>query len=39
MHIEMNQPILAKNDGIAAANRALFAEKGVFVLNILASPG
>lgn len=39
MHINMEQSILAKNDSLAAANRALFAEKNVFVLNILASPG
>ena len=39
MHIDMEQPILAKNDQLAAQNRALFAEKKVFVLNILASPG
>ena len=39
MQIELNQPILAKNDKLAQRNRALFAEKGVFVLNILASPG
>ncbi len=39
MHIDMKQPILAKNDSLAATNRALFAEKGVYVLNILASPG
>lgn len=39
MHIDMKQPILAKNDALAADNRKLFAEKGVYVLNILASPG
>lgn len=40
MEIDMNkQPILQKNDQIAAENRKLFAEKHVFVLNILASPG
>lgn len=39
MHIDMKEPILAKNDSLAAANRKLFAEKGVYVLNILASPG
>lgn len=39
MHIDMKQPILAKNDLLAQKNRDLFAEKGVFVLNILASPG
>ena len=33
------QPILAKNDRLADTNRKLFAEKKVFVLNILASPG
>ena len=39
MHIDIEQSILAKNDALAAENRALFAEKRVFVLNILASPG
>lgn len=39
MQIDLEQPILAKNDKLAADNRALFAEKHVFVLNILASPG
>ncbi len=39
MQIDLEQPILAKNDKLAAANRKLFAEKHVFVLNILASPG
>lgn len=39
MKIDMKQPILDKNDRLAAENRALFAEKGVFVLDLLASPG
>ncbi|MEG0217657.1 MAG: hydrogenase nickel incorporation protein HypB [Raoultibacter sp.] len=39
MHIDLKQPILDKNDALAAANRALFAEKHVFVLDLLASPG
>ena len=39
MRIDLEQPILAKNDKLAEENRALFAEKHVFVLNILASPG
>lgn len=39
MQIDMKQPILDKNDRLAAENRALFAEKKVFVFNILASPG
>lgn len=38
-HIDLEQPILELNDKLAAQNRALFAEKHVFVLNILASPG
>ena len=38
-HIDLEQPILARNDELAEQNRALFAEKRVFVLNILASPG
>ena len=38
-HIDIEQPILAKNDQLAAENRELFADKHVFVLNILASPG
>lgn len=38
-HIDIEQPVLAKNDALAQQNRALFAEKHVFVLNILASPG
>lgn len=39
MEIDIKQPILAKNDKLADENRALFADKKVFVLNILASPG
>ena len=39
MQIDLEQPILAKNDALAEENRVLFAEKHVFVLNILASPG
>ena len=39
MEIALKQPILKKNDTLAERNRALFAEKKVYVLNILASPG
>lgn len=39
MQIDLKQPILDKNDRLADENRKLFAEKHVFVLNILASPG
>ncbi len=37
--IDMKQPILAKNDELAERNRALFKQKGVYVLDLLASPG
>ena len=39
MEIDLKQPILKKNDTLAERNRELFAQKKVFVLNILASPG
>ena len=39
MQIDMKQPILAKNDNLAADLRKRFAEHHVFVLDILASPG
>ena len=39
MQIDMKQPILDKNDKLAKSNRELFAEKKVFVLDLLASPG
>lgn len=38
-HIDIEQAVLAKNDQLAEENRQLFADKNVFVLNILASPG
>lgn len=37
--ISLEQDILAKNAQFAAANRRLFAERGVFVLNLVSSPG
>lgn len=39
MQIDMKQPILDKNDSLAAENRRLFEEKRVFVVDLLASPG
>lgn len=39
MKVEIEQRILAANDELAAANRARFAEHGVFVLDLMASPG
>ena len=38
-HIDINKPILDLNERIAAENRAVFEEKGVFVLDLMASPG
>ncbi len=37
--IAVETDILAKNDRLAAANRAMFGEMGVFVLNLVSSPG
>jgi hydrogenase nickel incorporation protein HypB len=37
--ITIERKILEKNDEIAGRNRALFAEHGLFVLNIVSSPG
>src|SRR5689334_11055888 len=31
--------VLARNDGLAAANRAEFARRGIVVLNLMSSPG
>ena len=39
MKIDLKQPILDKNDRLADANRALFAEHHVFVVDLLASHG
>jgi hydrogenase nickel incorporation protein HypB len=39
VEIDLSRPILARNDAIAAANRARVADAGVFVLDVLASPG
>ena len=38
-HIDIGAKILDKNDSQAERNRALLAEKRVFLLNMLASPG
>ena len=37
--ISVETDILAKNNRLAAGNRAMFEEKGVFVLNLVSSPG
>ncbi len=37
--IAVETDILAKNNRLAAANRHLFREKGLFVLNLVSSPG
>jgi len=37
--IRVEEDLLAKNARLAAGNRRLFAEKGLFVLNLVSSPG
>ncbi|PKQ17148.1 MAG: hydrogenase accessory protein HypB [Actinobacteria bacterium HGW-Actinobacteria-7] len=37
--IDVSKPILDLNEKLAAANRERFDEKGVFVLDLMASPG
>ncbi len=37
--IDVSKPILDRNEKLAAENRARFDEKGVFVLDLMASPG
>ncbi|CAO3362209.1 hydrogenase nickel incorporation protein HypB [Azospirillum palustre] len=37
--VTIERDILAKNDGLAAVNRRRFADRGVFVLNLMSSPG
>jgi hydrogenase nickel incorporation protein HypB len=37
--VEVRQGLLRKNDELAAQNRARFRDKGVWVLNLLSSPG
>jgi hydrogenase nickel incorporation protein HypB len=37
--ITVETDILAKNNRLATGNRALFAQKGIFALNLVSSPG
>ncbi len=37
--VEIEQNILGENDRYAMANRSYFAERGMFVLNLVSSPG
>ncbi|KAF0208890.1 MAG: hydrogenase nickel incorporation protein HypB [Actinomycetota bacterium] len=39
MRVDIAKGILEKNDGLAAENRRMFAESGVFVVDLMASPG
>lgn len=39
MHININKPILEKNDKLAAELRQRFADNHVYVVDLLASPG
>jgi len=37
--VQVEADLLAKNDALAAGNRRLFAERGIFALNLVSSPG
>jgi hydrogenase nickel incorporation protein HypB len=37
--ITIERKVLEKNDQVAARNRSMFAERGIFVLNLVSSPG
>ena len=37
--IAIERKILARNDGLAEANRALFREAGAYAVNLISSPG
>ena len=37
--VQIEQDILAKNDGYAAANRAVFGARGILALNLVSGPG
>ncbi|WP_037999159.1 hydrogenase nickel incorporation protein HypB [Thermacetogenium phaeum] len=37
--VRMAAPVLQQNDEVAAENRKVFLQKGVFVLNLMSSPG
>lgn len=39
MEIDISKPILDRNERLAAENRSLFDEHGIFVLDLMASPG
>lgn len=39
MEIDISKPILDRNERLAAQNRRFFDEHGVFVLDLMASPG
>ena len=39
MEVQVMQDILGKNDRIAAENQALFADKKIFALKLMGSPG
>ncbi len=39
MRLDVAKGILEKNDTLAEGNRALFAKQGVFVVDLMASPG
>jgi hydrogenase nickel incorporation protein HypB len=38
-HLEINTPILARNDAIAASNRRWLQARGICAINLISSPG
>ena len=38
-HIDISKPILDKNDRLADSNKEMLDKKGIFVLDLMASPG
>jgi hydrogenase nickel incorporation protein HypB len=39
MEVEVGQDVLAKNDQVAQENKKLLAEKEVFAIDLVGSPG
>ena len=37
--VSIRSPVMCKNDAIAAGNRRLFADSGIFAINVISSPG
>jgi hydrogenase nickel incorporation protein HypB len=37
--VEIAEPVMSKNDRFAAANRKMLGDRGIYVLNLISSPG